>query len=104
MRWFVKLFVVLVVVFSVIFVVKLLVDNWVYQLSHPRYDFSLFLLVVSVLPACFFDGLPCKASCRCLVDVDGSVRVVRCSRFVFARRCRVFDLPLDRRRGVAVFG
>jgi hypothetical protein len=48
---------------------------------------------------CFFDGLVCEFSFGCLADVVKHERVaVRCSRMVFARRCRVEDLPLDRRK------
>jgi hypothetical protein len=58
---------------------------------------------VIVLDICFFDGLVCKTSFDCLVDVGMSGCLpVRCKRFVMVRRCRFVDLPRDSRRRKAV--
>jgi hypothetical protein len=46
---------------------------------------------------CFFDGSACPFGCSCLSDLLISGSVVRCSRFVFSRRVRVVDKPLDKR-------
>jgi len=54
--------------------------------------------VSSASVLCFFDGLPCEVSFRCLVDLDKPLCLTgRCSRFVFSRRVRVVDKPLDKR-------
>lgn len=55
-------------------------------------------MIASGSVLCFFDGLPCEFSFRCLADLDKPLcSVGRCSRFVFARRVRDVDKPLDRR-------
>jgi len=54
MRFIWKLLLVAVFVFSVVFVLKLLIDDWIYSLAHP---FLWFVMVVKpkVLP-CLFEG------------------------------------------------
>jgi hypothetical protein len=66
-------------------------------METKRKNLSLSARSVSVM--CFFDGLPCEFCFRCLADLDKPVcSVARCSRFVFARRVRDVDKPLDRRK------
>jgi len=105
MRFILKLFFVLVVIFSVLFVVKLLVDNWIYRISYPfLLDWGFFFwgccLMVSSKSQradsclCFFDMGNCKRKHRCLVirkalwsDVQGCYViwciVFWCVRFPF---------------------
>lgn len=55
MRFIFKFLLVAVLVFSVVFVVKLLIDNWLYRLSHP------FLLLFCLPLGLLVSGVGCDS-------------------------------------------